>query len=405
MAIDTREELIGALHEASEIEHGLLVQYLYAILTMKRRLDEGLTPRQQMLARSWQSSMLRVAREEMAHLGIVSNLLASIGAGPWFDRPNMPLETGYYPFPFDLQPFSDEALYRFLVFELPRGMGLPPKPGEDPRAGALLSAVAPAPDPLEYEFVGELYAKIAAGFQAIPEDELFIGPPEAQMEWRNIGDGIPAITTRARALEAIDFIVEQGEGSSQIVETAHFARFQAIRIEYFDQGGFAASRPVPVNPATRQFPEVSGPVTLIENEQSIFAAETFNAVYGVMLLLLSQSFAMAPGNQAQIALRLALQRASGQIMSVAVRPLGEIVSEMPLADPSAAERAGPCFEVYGDVSASPYPEAQWAILFERFNRSIDACRELGTEIPRAALVAETLGYLRRNLETARRVAS
>ena len=28
MTIDTREELIGALREASEIEHGLLVQYL-----------------------------------------------------------------------------------------------------------------------------------------------------------------------------------------------------------------------------------------------------------------------------------------------------------------------------------------------------------------------------------------
>ena len=46
---------------------------------VKRRLDEGLTARQQMLARGWQSSILRVAREEMAHLGIVSNLLAAVG--------------------------------------------------------------------------------------------------------------------------------------------------------------------------------------------------------------------------------------------------------------------------------------------------------------------------------------
>jgi len=47
--IDNREELIDALTEASEIEHGLMIQYLYAAFTMKRELGEGLTTRQQML--------------------------------------------------------------------------------------------------------------------------------------------------------------------------------------------------------------------------------------------------------------------------------------------------------------------------------------------------------------------
>ena len=51
--IDNREELIDALTEASEIEHGLMVQYLYAALTMKRELSEGRTMRQQMLNRQW----------------------------------------------------------------------------------------------------------------------------------------------------------------------------------------------------------------------------------------------------------------------------------------------------------------------------------------------------------------
>ena len=49
--IDNREELIDALTEASEIEHGLMIQYLYAAFTMKRELGEGLTTRQQMLNR------------------------------------------------------------------------------------------------------------------------------------------------------------------------------------------------------------------------------------------------------------------------------------------------------------------------------------------------------------------
>ena len=50
--IDTREELIDALTEASELEHGLLVQYLFAAYSMKKRLDEALTPADQESVRS-----------------------------------------------------------------------------------------------------------------------------------------------------------------------------------------------------------------------------------------------------------------------------------------------------------------------------------------------------------------
>lgn len=40
--INTREELINALAEAAELEHGLLIQYLFAAFTFKRRTDEGI---------------------------------------------------------------------------------------------------------------------------------------------------------------------------------------------------------------------------------------------------------------------------------------------------------------------------------------------------------------------------
>ena len=36
MAIDSREELIGALHEAAEIEHGLMIQYLFPALSLRK---------------------------------------------------------------------------------------------------------------------------------------------------------------------------------------------------------------------------------------------------------------------------------------------------------------------------------------------------------------------------------
>ena len=127
MPIDTREELINALHEASEIEHGLMIQYLFGALSLKKTIQEGLSAPQAQLVRRWEALILSVARDEMGHLGTVCNLLSAIGAPPRFTRPNFPKVTGYYPFAFDLVPFSDDALYRFQVFELPRGLPLPPR--------------------------------------------------------------------------------------------------------------------------------------------------------------------------------------------------------------------------------------------------------------------------------------
>src|SRR5215216_2650989 len=99
--IDTRAELVNALYEAAELEHGLLLQYLYAALSLKKRLDEGITGAQQELIRKWEGQILLVAREEMAHLGTVCNLLSAVGAPPRLSRPNFP-QPEYYPFKFTL---------------------------------------------------------------------------------------------------------------------------------------------------------------------------------------------------------------------------------------------------------------------------------------------------------------
>jgi hypothetical protein len=53
--IDTREELINALTEAAELEHGLLCQYLFAAFSMKKHPSENATwPQLELL--SWSSS-------------------------------------------------------------------------------------------------------------------------------------------------------------------------------------------------------------------------------------------------------------------------------------------------------------------------------------------------------------
>src|SRR5690242_3116569 len=89
-AIHNREELIQVLGIASELEHNLMCQYLFAVYTLKRYADEGLTEAQLNQARSWGSLITMVARQEMEHLGLVLNLRSAIGAPPTFGRPNYP---------------------------------------------------------------------------------------------------------------------------------------------------------------------------------------------------------------------------------------------------------------------------------------------------------------------------
>ena len=151
--IDTRVELIGALREAAEIEHGLMIQYLFPALTMKKRLDEGLTGPQQRSAREWEAIILGVAVEEMGHLGTVCNLLAAVGAGPHFGRPNFPQEVGYY----DSDGWSmDVAVAGDNVLLADRGGGLlilrytPGEPTPTPTATSTPTATAsPTATPTE----------------------------------------------------------------------------------------------------------------------------------------------------------------------------------------------------------------------------------------------------------------
>src|SRR5258708_23931697 len=88
--ITTRADLIDALRTASELEHQLMVEYLFAVYSMKRYTWEGLDPVQLEWVRRWSSSITLIARQEMAHLGLALNLLSSLGGSPPCTRPTMP---------------------------------------------------------------------------------------------------------------------------------------------------------------------------------------------------------------------------------------------------------------------------------------------------------------------------
>ena len=89
--VQDREELIYLLCEAAEFEHTVMCSYLYAQWTLKRGLDEDVTPSELAAIERWRRSLSQVALEEMLHLSLVNNLLAAIGAAPHLWRPAFPV--------------------------------------------------------------------------------------------------------------------------------------------------------------------------------------------------------------------------------------------------------------------------------------------------------------------------
>lgn len=105
-------ELIRLLREAAEIEHDLMVQYLYGAFSLKPAYAELVGGPQ-----SGSRSFLGVTIEEMQHLGAVNRLLVELDASPVLSRQDFPYETDIYPFPFELAPLGPASLARFTYCE------------------------------------------------------------------------------------------------------------------------------------------------------------------------------------------------------------------------------------------------------------------------------------------------
>jgi hypothetical protein len=405
--IDTREELVNALSEAAELEHGLLIQYLFAAFSMKRRVDEGITPIQQALMVDWEAAILRVAHEEMYHLASVCNLLAAIGGAPQFGRPNFPQPTktslveedSYYPFDFQLERFNDSTLYRFAVFELPKGEP-PPEPPEPPgMPEAEGIALRAAPDLLVYSHVGELYGQISKGFGRIPEDDLFIGPkPYQDVEDWGLRMKIHVVKDLPSAQKAIEEIVLEGEGSPGAREGSHYDRFvkirQAVREERRKDPGFDPARPVVLNPQTRRHRDAGEGATLITHEVTREVAELFNDIYSSMLLMLIQYYGYGGESAPQ---RAMLRDSCRRMMSAVVRPLAEVLTEMPATEDPDGGHAGPGFEIYSGLRLAPDKANRWTVLQERLNQEAEDASALS----RYADDFRVLGRLRRIQEAMR----
>ncbi|MEU6779130.1 ferritin-like protein [Nonomuraea angiospora] len=411
IVIANREHLWWLLNEASQLEHMILSQYLFAEASLKSGTGDGLTAEQADAVAGWRRVLHSIAVEEMLHLALVSNLLAAIGAAPTFTRPNFPQRSGYFPsgIQLDLLPFGEQALRHFLYLERPEGMQLQDAEEFEPVPPTRVS-LDPAdlmPRGQEYATIGHLYRGIEEGLRALcaelGEHAVFVGSPRAQatpelFRWPQL----VAVTDLKSAFTAVDLIIEQGEGARGDWQQAHYGRFLAVWREYEElrarDPGFDPARPA-LAAYLKQPYDIVEPQPLITDPGTRRTAELAAVAYELVLHLLTRFFTHTDESEEQLGL---LVGTSISMMADVLRPLSTAMTTMPVGPEHPGRTAGFAFEMYYAMSNFvPWREPSWALLHERMRVLVERCRAAEKAGGPASAVAAAAGV--RAAELAERV--
>jgi hypothetical protein len=405
--LEHREALIYTLGKAAELEHLIMLQYLFAAFSLKQRVDEGLTPQTLAAVQRWRKTLLEIGGQEMLHLALVQNLLAAVGAAPRLARPNFPMPAYAYPagVRIELLPFGEAALRHFAFLERPEGMDVEDAEGFEAIAQATAlphdEGDEIVPHLQEFDTIGQLYRSIGAGLEHLDRrlgpGRLFIGPPDAQATEEHFRwPELVAVTDLASARQAIDTIVEQGEGARGEWRDAHFGRLLGILEEFLElkqaDPGFEPARPVV---AANVRPQATGvEVPLITDPGTARCMDLLNVAYEVLLQLLSRYFAHTDESPEQLEV---LADVSVGLMYSAIKPLGSVVTTLPVGPLRPGVTAGPGFELFYQVDyLLPYREAAWVLMEERLRDAAAFAVRCGQACTPALM--EPLAKVARSLE-------
>jgi hypothetical protein len=283
-ALAISEDPVENLQLGLGLELSVLPPYLYALWSIKPR-SEGASG-----AAVEASNVLRVvAYEEMLHVGLLANILNALGAAPCLTRylmrypGSLPghVTKGRYAFEVGLRPLSREAVDTYLRIERPEWEPLPP---QDLREG-------------DWKTIGEFYDVLKKQLSALPAKDFGHGRQVPARD--NPGSGrLIGVSDLDSALEAINIIVDQGEGHrpkereatelNYYHEVAHYFQFKAIE-HYFD------GKP-PIDPERDVYPVIANPDAARYSAKQQAASRDFNKRYTALIDALQSALTLpAPG--------------------------------------------------------------------------------------------------------------
>lgn len=407
-----RDYITYLLSIDAEIEHCLMVQYLYAAYSVG---GPDVPEDQRAMVRGWQEVILGIAKEEMGHLISVQNVLRVIGAPLHMEREDYPWDMPFYPFPFTLEPLTMDSLAKYVYTESAVGWD-----GGELGAEIRAAVHAQTDDPHK---VGELFAlllKLLQDPDYLPDSAFQPETCACQANWAEWGRGyaggsrgnssgaspaktpdvlVVPVTCRDDVVNALTQISEQGEATLGS-QPSHFVRFFQIWCEmrnaiarqpvsldlwvsarpadfkadtwasfYPVRAGvpvtgapWSPSRQVAVNPYVALDPEYEpelgdAPTTHITNTESALWATLHNLRYRMLLTYLIHTFTLYGGlNMAgTITPRGAIVNATfGEMYNL--RAISEILMNSPATDDPADGFAGPPFQMPYTLN-SPFGEA------------------------------------------------
>ena len=364
------------LHINAGIEHGLMIQYLYAAYS----LGGSQVPKEfQEKVRSWQEIILGIAKEEMGHFISVQNILRLIGASLNFGREDYPWDTPFYPFPFALEPLTINSLAKYVFAESPEGW----IDSEDDDAKEIKKIVkSQTSDPHLVGALFEVMLELIKDSEVISDDafQSHTYPYQAKFdEWGrgyrggNRGNAtgtemkgspdvlVMPLTCRDDAYNALQQIAEQGEApdlEGNAGSASHFERFLFIykEMKTVNATSWSPSRNVAVNPYITD--ATNDPNSLpsedqisdtkqdaITNPEAKLWGHLFNLRYRMLLNYLYHSFLLDDGlNSSGVkAPRGAIINATfGEMYNL--RSIANILVQTPLSNHSD-KMAGPPFTI------------------------------------------------------------
>lgn len=286
------DDLMQMMQSAMKLEHATIPVYLTAMMSFKPGTNAIIS-----------KIIHSVVIEEMLHMAITCNVINALNGSPQINDPDFipdfpgPLPMGIGGLTVGLNPFSIDVVQNtFMEIEEPEfPINFPVK--------SILNAAAE-----EYATIGQFYHAVQDKIKELVPGNM-PGNPAMQMTSLFPADQLFPVLTGTDAVNALEIIVDQGEGTTKSPldpsgELAHYYRFAeiyygkqlvpdpSVKQGYSYSGPaipFDASNVYPLFPNTKM-------TDLPANSEAYRAAQQFSQSYSRLLNALHTTFNGEPGN-------------------------------------------------------------------------------------------------------------